>query len=298
MIRMTHPDEIPTDEAFARRVLREQAPQWADLPLHRIASSGTDNAIYRLGDRLALRMPRRPSAVPLLAKELDWLSHMAGLPLAVPRLRFRGRAALGIAFDFGILDWMDGQTATPQQIADSQSAALRLAGFLIALHGKATTGAPAAGDGNNRRGVALAGLTTATLAAFDMLEGEIDSARARSLWHEACGAGFRHPPVWLHGDLKADNLIARGGLLCGVIDWGLAAVGDPAADYAAAWSWIDPSARAAFRDRLGLDDDDWLRAKAWALYGAVIALSYYRGGRNEALCRQSRLTLSRLGMLL
>ena len=86
--------------------------------------------------------------------------------------------------------------------------------------------------------------------------------------------------------------------MSGVIDWGLSAVGDPAADYATAWFWIDPSARAAFRDHLDLDDSDWLRAKGWALYGAVIALSYYRGGRNESLCQQSRLTLSRLGLLL
>ncbi len=295
---MMQTDEIRTDAAFIRRVLRYQAPHWADLPLQRIASSGTDNAIYRLGDRLSLRIPRRPSAVPLLAKELDWLPQLAGLPLEVPTLRFRGRADLGIAFDFGILDWIDGQVATPQHIADSQSAALSLADFLAALRRKETTGAPRAGAANSRRGVALAALATATLPAIDMLADEIDSVRAQNLWHRACAAPFRDAPVWLHGDLKADNLIARNGALCGVIDWGLSAVGDPAADYAAAWSWVDPSARAAFRDRLGLDDDDWLRAQGWALYGAVIALSYYRGGRNEALCGQSRLTLSRLGLLL
>ena len=295
---MMHPDEIPTDDAFIRSLLRDQAPHWADLPLHRIASSGTDNAIYRLGDRLSLRIPRRPSAVALLAKELDWLPHMAGLPLQVPTLRLRGRAERGTAVDFGILDWMEGQTATPQQIADSRSAALSLADFLTVLHRKETTGAPQAGAVNSRRGVTLDSLAAAMLPAIDMLADEIDTLHARNLWHRACAAPFRAAPVWLHGDLKADNLIARGGALCGVIDWGLSAVGDPAADYAAAWSWVDPSARAAFRDRLGLDDDDWLRAKGWALYGAVIALSYYRGGRNEALCAQSRLTLSRLGLLL
>jgi len=295
---MMHPDEIRTDAAFIHRLLRDQAPHWADLPLHRIASTGTDNAIYRLGDRLSLRIPRRPSAVPLLAKELDWLPHLAGLPLEVPTLRFRGRADLGIAVDFGVFDWMEGQTATPQHIADGQSAALALADFLTALQRKETTGAPRAGAANSRRGVALDALAAATLPAIDMLADEIDTLHARSLWHRACAAPFRDAAVWLHGDLKADNLIARGGLLCGVIDWGLSAVGDPAADYAAAWSWVDPPARAAFRDRLGLDEGDWLRAQGWALYGAVIALSYYRGGRNEALCGQSRLTLSRLGLLL
>lgn len=82
-----------------------------------------------------------------------------------------------------------------------------------------------------------------------------------------------------------------------MIDWGLSAVGDPAVDYAAAWTWVAPAARTAFRDRLELEDRTWERASGWALYCAVIALSFYRGGRNEALCRQSRLTLSRLDLL-
>lgn len=74
--------------------------------------------------------------------------------------------------------------------------------------------------------------------------------------------------------------------------------GDPVADYASAWSWVALSARETFRQVLGLNNDDWLRAKAWALYSAVIALSYYRGGKNEPLCRQFRRTLSPLGLLL
>lgn len=216
----------------------------------------------------------------------------------MPVLRFRGRAELGLAFDFGVFNWMEGQTANSEHVGDWPNAARALADFLKALHLKDTTGAPPAGARNNRRGVALSDLTGVTLPAIDIVADEIDAQRARALWEEACAAAFSQPPVWLHGDLKADNLIVRNGRLRGIIDWGLSAVGDPAADYATAWFWIDPSARTGFRDHLDLDDSDWLRAKGWALYGAVIALSYYRGGRNEALCQQSRLTLSRLGLLL
>lgn len=292
-----HPDEIPVDDAFVARLVKIQTPHWADLPLRRIASTGTDNTIYRLGETLLVRVPRRPSAVALLSKELDWLPHLQDLPLDVPKLRFRGSAEPGIAFDFGIFDWMEGQIAIPGHIADWQDAARVLAGFLKALHLKDTNGAPPAGECNSRRGVALRELTDATLPAIEIIADEIDPHRARGLWEAACAAAFSGPPVWLHGDLKANNLIVRNGMLSGVIDWGLAAVGDPAADYATAWFWVDPAARAAFRDHLEPDDNDWLRAQGWALYGAVIALSYYRGGRNEALCQQSRLTLSRLGLL-
>lgn len=291
-------DEFQIDDAFVARLIRARTPHRADLPLCRIASSGTDNAIFRLGDTLSVRMPRRRSAVALLSKELDWLPHLQGLPLEAPRLRFRGHADPGLSIEFGIFEWMEGQIARPEHVTDWQDAARALADFLKALHLKDTTSAPPAGEHNSRRGVVLRALTEAVLPALDSVADEIDVNRATDLWVRACDAEFSHRPVWMHGDLKADNLIVRDGLLRGVIDWGLAPVGDPAADYATAWSWIDPVARAAFRNHLDLDDCEWLRAKGWALYGAVIALSYYRGGRNESLCQQSRLTLSGLGLLL
>ena len=298
-VRTMDAEDLLLDENSLRQLLSEQIPHLAEMPLRRVESSGTDNAIYRLGSRMMLRIPRRASAVVLLKKELNWLPFLEGLPLDVPRLHFRGSASsIGIDCDFGILDWMDGQIAVPENIADPHAAACALAHFLRALHRKTTDGAPRAGARNSRRGVVLTELSPVVTTAIRTLSDDIDANGARALWEAACAARFRGPPVWLHGDLKADNLIARNGRLRGVIDWGLSAVGDPAADYATAWFWIDPSARDSFRAALDLDDDDWLRAKGWALYSAVIALSYYRGGSNEALCRQSRLTLSRLEVLL
>lgn len=294
----THPEKTETeiDPVQLRRLIAAHAPHWAELPLRRVPSSGTDNALYRLGPDLLIRVPRRPSAVVLLQKELDWLPHLQGLPLATPKLRQRGNSETGL--EFGILDWIEGEIATPKRLADPVDAAHQLADFLKALQQKDTTGAPRAGAQNSRRGVALPVLDDVTHAAIETLSDELDASRAHRLWEAACAVPIHTPPVWLHGDLKADNLIARDGRLHAVIDWGLAAVGDPAADYAATWSWIAPEARTAFRDRLALDDAQWLRARGWALYGAVIALSFYRGGANEALCQQSRHTLSQLALLL
>lgn len=293
---MSDQDDIGQEEAAIRQLLAEMTPQWVDLPVRRLASSGTDNAIYRIGETLLLRLPRREAAKHLIDKELDWLPRFADLPLEVPRLRFRGRAGFGLNCDFGIFNWMEGDIASPANIADPTAAALALADFLKALHRVDTRGAPLAGELNHRRGVVLEVLSSITLPAIDILADEIDAPAARQLWQRACATMYQGPPVWLHGDLKADNLIARSGQLTGVIDWGLCAVGDPAADYAAAWSWVDSSAREAFRIASEVSDADWLRAEGWALYGAVIALSYYRGGKNETLSEQSRLTLSRLNM--
>lgn len=293
-----HQDDLPVSDDLIRQLLSEQAPHWASLPLRRLDSSGTDNALYRLGDHLLLRLPRRASAALMLAKELDWLPRLGDLPLKTPKLRFRGQVDLGLNCAFGILEWMEGVVASPANIADHTEAASCLAGFLKALQLKPTDGAPPAGALNNRRGVPLSQMSDVALPAIDALSDEVDTRAARESWEAAISETRSVPPVWLHGDLKADNLIAVDGQLSGVIDWGLAAVGDPAADHAAAWTWVDPVARRTFRDCLAIDDGDWLRAKGWALYGAVIALSYYRGGRNDSLCQQSRLTLSRLGLLL
>jgi aminoglycoside phosphotransferase (APT) family kinase protein len=294
---MMHKDDLPVTDALIRELLAKHTPHWADQPLHRVNSSGTDNALYRIGNGLVLRVPRRESAALLVSKELDCLPRLDGLPLAIPKLRYRGHVNLGMDCEFGIFDWMEGDIATPENIADVDDAAVSLAGFLKALHRKSTDGAPVAGAVNKLRGVPLADMSERTLPAIEMVSDEINAPAAVELWKRAVSERFDAPPVWLHGDLKADNLLTIEGKLSGVIDWGLSAVGDPAADYAAAWSWVNPSAREEFKNTLELSEGDWRRGKAWALYGAVIALSYYRGGKNEPLCQQCRLTLSRLDLL-
>jgi aminoglycoside phosphotransferase (APT) family kinase protein len=121
------------------RALAQQAPHWRHLSLSRLTSS--DNAMFRLGDGLVLRMPRRSSAAVLPKKELDWLAHLQDLPLAVPRLHFRGQVEAGPVVEFGVLDWIEGQAATTDHISDWHDAARWLAACLTALHGKETVGA-------------------------------------------------------------------------------------------------------------------------------------------------------------
>jgi aminoglycoside phosphotransferase (APT) family kinase protein len=64
-----HADEVPTDVPLVRRLLAAQFPEWAGLPVERVASTGTDNALYRLGDELVARLPRLERVVPCLEKE-------------------------------------------------------------------------------------------------------------------------------------------------------------------------------------------------------------------------------------
>lgn len=280
-----------------RKLLAAYAPDWAESSIRPVASSGTDNLLFLLNDGFVLRIPSRPSAVEPLIKELHWLPKLGNLPLAVPEVVLHGKTRSELGFDFGILRWLNGSVAGPGNIIDAERAAEALAHFLLALRDVATNGAPYAGPKNNNRGAELAKLSSKTIASIEALADEIQSGSALDLWHEACSVPFTgQRPVWIHGDLKADNLLSQNGQLTGVIDWGLSAVGDPALDIAAAWNWIEPEARGVFRSAGKVDDATWQRAQGWALYCAVIALSYYRHRSHKALCEQSRRTIQMLGL--
>ncbi|MBE1285317.1 MAG: phosphotransferase [Rhodobacteraceae bacterium] len=278
-------------------MLERYAPDWADRPIRQFPSTGTDNTLFRLGDDAVLRIPKRPSAIKPLIKELNWLPSMTGLPLAVPEVRYHGRTRQEIGFDFGILSWQKGQIATPGHIAFPKASARLLGRFLNALRDTPTDSTPSAEVANHNRGVKLTDLNCKARECINILSDEINKREALALWENACALPAHARPVWLHGDLKADNLIAENGDLAAVIDWGLAAVGDPAVDYAAAWTWVDPENREIFLTEAGATQSDRIRARGWALYCAGIALSYYRGRSHNALCRQSRQTLQSLGLL-
>ncbi len=289
------PDVITLD--MARNVLAETDARWASLLIRPIRSSGTDNALFLLGTDHVLRLPKHEEAAGFLEKELEWLPKLKDLPLEVPQLTYRSQMKSYGNRDFGIFKWIDGAIALDDKIADPCRGAHALAMFLNALHQFDTRGAPIAGIHNNNRGIALPQLSDKVVSGIQVVSDEVDAPAAMAIWDLACDAAEPRHPVWVHGDLKADNLIASDGELVGVIDWGLSAVGDPAVDFAAAWTWVDLSARQAFRDCLSICDADWDRAKGWALYCAIIALSFYRGKSHADLCNQSRLTLYRLGVL-
>ena len=285
------------DNSEVTALISNEAPHWTDLPITPIRSSGTDNAMFRLGETLAIRVPKRPEAVPLLEKEARALPLLGQLPLAVPRLHHEG-----LAEPFLVVDWIDGEDAWPEQLSDPVEAAFRLATFIKALWQCPTAGAPQAGPANMKRGVPLAEMDSRTRNCIAALADELAPERACELWEQALNAPTAEHQYWLHGDLKSDNMIARDGQLVGVVDWGLAAVGDRAADLAVAWRWVTPNALTAFKTELAVEQADWNRAAGWALYGAVIGLEFYREtperpSTNPVLCAGCRAVLARLDLL-
>jgi aminoglycoside phosphotransferase (APT) family kinase protein len=268
-----HADELETDDALVRRLLVAQFPQWAELPIEALPAGGTDNAIYRLGDDLSVRLPRRRDwSARLMDKEFEWLPKLAPLlPLAVPRPVARGAPGEGYPHEWAVFDWLDGKDAASAPV-DGPRAAVDLAELLAALRGID----PAGGPPPRSRGGPLRPRDEETRAGIAAAADSIDVDAVTAAWEAALAApDWDGPPVWIHGDLDARNLIVRNGRITGVLDWASLCVGDPACDVKVAWAVLDAETRPIFRERLEIDDATWARSRGWAISQAMIALPYY-----------------------
>jgi aminoglycoside phosphotransferase (APT) family kinase protein len=167
--------------------------------------------------------------------------------------------------------WIDGDTAETVSGAAQVALARDLAGFLRALHLVQPAGGPPPGAHSFGRGGPLSFYDDEMRWALPRLGARGPSAAA--LWKRALASPFAGPPVWLHGDLHPGNLLTRDRRLAAVIDWGLAAVGDPAVDLSIAWRWFDADARRVFRAALPIDTHAWVRGAGWAAWKAAIILA-------------------------
>ncbi len=290
-----HPDEAHTDAALVRRLLAAQFPQWAGLPIEHVRSAGTDNAIYRLGEDMAVRLPRRPASVAQVEKEHEWLPKLAPhLPLAIPIPLAKGDPGEGYAWNWAVHTWLQGQEAIPDRLADLSQAAVDLAGFATALQAVDAAGGPVPGRHNFGRGVPLSARDEFTRARIPECADLVDAAAVAAAWEADLNApSWDRPPVWVHGDLAPGNLLALDGRLSAVIDFGGLGVGDPAVELIAAWSLFEGASRQAFREALAVDDATWARGRGWALSIALVALPYYRH-TNPVIVETSLRTIARV----
>jgi aminoglycoside phosphotransferase (APT) family kinase protein len=283
--------DIEIDEALVRSLLCEQHPDLATLPLQEI-DSGWDNAMFRLGEALAVRLPRRVAVTHLIEREQQWLPQLAPLlPIPVPApVRF-GRPATNYPWRWSIVPWLSGHNADLCEPRADQ--AERLAAFLCALHRPAPANAPV----NPYRGVPLRERAEQIaerirrLAEHTTLLND-DVVR---IYRAALAAPIDVAPTWLHGDLHAGNLLVEDGVISGVIDWGDMTSGDRATDLATLWMNLsDRKAREnAMRACNGVSAATWLRAKGWAIfYGVTLGTSGLAGDTRHAL--MARRTLERV----
>jgi aminoglycoside phosphotransferase (APT) family kinase protein len=271
MIVAVDEDEITAE--VAARLVAAQFPQWAALPVTPVAHSGQDNTTFRLGEELSVRLPSA-SCVPQVAKEHRWLPVLGPqLPLPVPEPVAMGRPGAGFPRPWSVYRWIAGEPASVARVADLTAFAAGLAGFLTALHAIDAAGGPPAGAHNFFRGGPLATWDEQTRQLIRQAAGDIDADAAASVWDTALASGCAQPPVWVHGDLSASNMLVADGALHAVIDFGGVAVGDPAYDLVMQWEFFTGDSAAAFRRGLSLDEATWARARGWALWKALVSIS-------------------------
>ena len=264
--------QIDSDVDLVRGLLQDQFPRWANLPIARIESDGTDNAIYRVGDELVARLPLVEWAAEQALKECIWLPQVAPLlPLAVPTPVASGEPGRGYPVRWSVHGWIDGVNASPERIDDISRAVDDMARFITALHEIDLPDPPMC-----PRAAPLADSDELTRWGISELREEFDAETLTTIWDEALAAPpWPGPPVWVHADLTDGNILVRDGRIVAVIDWSFLGRAEPANDLDVAWDLFSGPSRQAFRELLEIDDATWARARGWAVK-SVIGVLYYR----------------------
>jgi aminoglycoside phosphotransferase (APT) family kinase protein len=269
--------DFDVGESVVRSLVREQFPDLGDRALRHVAD-GFDNALWRLGDDLLVRLARRHAGVALLANEVRWLPELAPrLPIATSVPLRVGRPSDEYPSLWVITIWFDGETLDNATLKSPDHAARSLGRFLRALHQRAPSDAPV----NHVRGVALAARADAFEERLASLGGLVDAPSLRRVWDAAIAAApWSLPPVWIHGDLHPVNLIATDGELGAVVDFGDVCAGDPATDLAGAWTLLPEESIDLLLETYGDRDADLIaRALGWAVLFGLFFLEIGRGDR-------------------
>ncbi|MFF0739696.1 aminoglycoside phosphotransferase family protein [Streptomyces sp. NPDC004111] len=286
------------DARLAARLLAEQFPRWAGLPLALLDPAGSDHVIFRLGHDMALRLPRGDWAAGQAAKEHRWLPRLAdGLPLAVPVPLGLGKPSpeLGYPWHWSVSRWLDGtvpqaESATTDDSPQPRLVAQQLAGFLTALHRLPPAGSFLPGPHPDLAGDPLHARDADTRAAIAATADVFGADAMTAAWELALGAPlWSGPPRWFHGDFHTGNLLAGpDGRLSAVIDFGGLGMGDPACDLIIAYTHLGPTGRTAFRDKLATDDATWSRGLGWALATGLNAYTTYAATHPRVADQTSR----------
>lgn len=267
--------DVDVTGALVRSLLTAQHPDLADRPLTLVAN-GWDNVIFRIGDDLVARLPRRRVAADLVANEQRCLPLLAPLlPIAVPVPLRTGEPSDAYPWHWSIGPWFDGDVAADVVLVDDTAEAERLGSFLAALHRPAPADAPL----NRFRAQPVSELRDRFVPRVDQLGERVDRVAVLSLFDRLLDVpDWTNRAVWVHGDLHTANVLVVDGCVSAVIDWGDVTSGDPACDLAIGWMLFDDDDRMVFRAAAGahraIDDATWQRGMAWALHFAVMYLAH------------------------
>jgi aminoglycoside phosphotransferase (APT) family kinase protein len=260
---------------LAHKLIVEQFPEYSHLQITDVEKQGHDNRTYRLGEHMLIRMPTAADYALKVPKEQELLPKLAKcLSVSIPVPIKMGKPSTDYPYPFSIYKWLSGKSINLLTLIDQEKEqfAFDLANFLKELQAITDVEGPGPGQHNWWRGDHVSVYDKGAREQIAELTNVIDVARALALWDQACETKWDKKPVWIHGDFAISNILMDGGKLSAVIDFGGAAVGDPACDLVIAWTYLSGKARETFISKMDMDPDTWLRARAWALWKATFEL--------------------------
>lgn len=282
MINTFQPSDITLD--LTHKLIADQFPEYAHLSITSVEKQGHDNRTYRLGDNMLIRMPTEPSYALKVPKEQELLPKLAPrLSIQIPSPIKMGNPSTIYPYPFSIYKWLEGRSVNFLILNDEElkKLAFDLANFLIELQSIENIAGPTPGQHNWWRGDHVSVYDQGAREQIAKLTNVIDSNQAIRLWENACKTHWHKKPVWIHGDVTIANMLMNDGKLSAMIDFGGIAVGDPACDLVIAWTFLQGNARDIFIKKMALDEDTWLRAKAWALWKATFELCELDNNHSE-----------------
>ncbi|MFM9872801.1 MAG: aminoglycoside phosphotransferase family protein [Fimbriimonadaceae bacterium] len=285
----TPPADIEINELIVRGLIQIQFPSLSELPLTEVGS-GWDNVTYRLGEKLAIRIPRRKAFANSILIEQENLTKLT-LNIPIPKPIYLGNPTMDFPYPWSIVPWLTGETADLQP--PNPTEATTLANFLKSLHQPAPTDAPY----NPYRGCNLD-------FREDMLQkGQLN---INSLLPQHCQMQWRRAlhaepfPVenrpWVHGDLHPQNILTQDGTITAILDWGDLTSGDPAVDAAAFYMlFLEPNAIESYTT----DPNLIARAQGWAILFVALILSKdpEQTSRHSQTCLQTLKTLAKAPLM-
>ena len=264
---------INTD--LVKKLISEQFPEYAHLPIKSVRKQGHDNRTYRLGNDMLVRMPSAEYYALKVPKEQELLPLLKPyLSVDIPVPIKMGNPSRDYPFNFSIYKWLDGTSANFLKLNDKalESIAIQLAKFLKELHGIVGIDGPSPGKHNGWGGDHVSVYDQGARKQIAELSEIIDEHKAMKLWEQACKTNPNKKSVWIHGDFAFGNFLIKDGELSGVIDFGGMAIGDPASDLVIVWTFLKGKSRKVFIESMGYDSDTWIRARGWALWKATFEL--------------------------
>lgn len=263
--------EIETQTIYD--IISQQFPHFSHLKIRKVTKSGHDNRTFHLGNEFSLRFPSAFEYSTQVIKEHTFcnrLQKMISFQITSPIEL--GKPSELFPYHFSINRWIDGESINSSNVSDKVKLARDCAKFLLELKQCDTSNGIEPGAHNFYRGGDLSVYHDETIHAINQCS-EFNQEQCLDIWNEGLNAKHNGPNTWIHGDFEKDNILVKNGELCAIIDFGNIAVGDPACDYVMAWTYFDKASRKVFIEDLNLDSGTIQRAKAWALWKALITLN-------------------------